>query len=403
MTFNPLEEKGMPIDQQLRSWSDQIGTPYDPNDIDPYTRCRVILMNGIEVESIMFSHQFARHTDVPEITEALARSRRSEQQQQTAVNWLLPAEESTLEITLGYEQVAVDLTAWLARNEPDPYVRQTLEFGLLEDFDHLYRYANLYELLEGKRAERIVDQLTEVTPGRPTLWEHRHPDDDLRCHFDAHSAHPQTKLNALTVVAAEQQTMNYYMTIGNRFMEPIARGLYAEIKEIEEQHVSQYESLLDPAQTWFEQLVWHEYNECYLYHSFLADEPDERIRSLWQLHLDMEIAQLQVAVDLMRRYEGREPAEIGLPTALPEPVSFEPNKAFVRAVLADQVEWTAESTRMGVEPHRRYEGYQKAVNDGVVPSEEVIDLHREQFGREYRLETDGSHPIERLREPQAVS
>lgn len=37
--------------------------------------------------------------------------------------------------TLGYERVAVDLTAWVARSEPDPYLRQTYEFGVLEDFD----------------------------------------------------------------------------------------------------------------------------------------------------------------------------------------------------------------------------------------------------------------------------
>ena len=274
MTFDPLTEQGMPIDQQLRTWSEQAVEPFVSEDVDPYTRCRVILMNGIEVESIMFSHQFARHTDVPEILERLALGRRIEQQQQTAVNWLLPGDESTLELTLGFEQEAVDLTAWLARNEPDPYVRQTLEFGLLEDFDHLYRYANLYEMLEGKRADRIIDALTEVMPGRPTIQEHRHPHDDIRCHTEKHSTHPQTTLNALTIIAAEQQVMNFYMTIGNRYMEPIARSLYAEIKEIEEQHVTQYESLLDPAQTWIEQWVWHEYNECYLYHSFMQQEPD---------------------------------------------------------------------------------------------------------------------------------
>ena len=399
-TFNPLEEKGIAIDDQLRNWSELNVEPYDKDEVDPYTRCRVILMNGVEVESVMFSHQFARNTDVPEIKEKLAISRRIEQQQQKAVNWLIPGEETTLELTLGFEQEAVDLTAWLARNEPDPYQRQALEFGLLEDFDHLYRYANLYEMLEGKKAERIVDQLTEVMPGRPTMWEHRHPVDDVRAHWEKHTAHPQTKLNALTIVAAEQQVMNFYMTIGNRPMEPIARALYAEIAMIEEQHVTQYESLLDPGQTWLENLVWHEFNEVYLYHSFMAQEPDEKIRALWELHCNMEIGQLAVACDLLRTYEGRDPEELGLPTALPDPVSFEPNKEFVRSVLAEQVEWTTDHTEIGVAPHGRYEAYQSIVNSGDVPSEQVIDMHRDALGGEYRLETEGPHPIERLRETQ---
>ena len=52
-------------------------------------------------------------------------------------------------------------------------------------------------------------------------------------------------------------------------MEPIAAGLYAEIAMIEEQHVTHYESLLDPLDSWLKQLVFHEYNEVYLYWSML--------------------------------------------------------------------------------------------------------------------------------------
>jgi hypothetical protein len=402
MTFDPLEHKCIPTDQQIRNWSELNVQPYDTESVDPYTRCRVILMNGIKVESIMFSHQLARHTDVPELREKLAVSRRTDQQEQTAINWLIPGGESTLELTLGYEQEAVDLTAWLARNEPDPYVRQTLEFGLVEDFDHLYRYANLYEMIEGKKAERIVDTLTEVMPGRPTIQEHRHPIDDVRCHFEAHSTHPQTKLNALTIVAAEQAVMNFYMTIGNRPLEPIARALYAEIKEIEEQHVTQYESLMDPAQTWLEQLVWHKYNEVYLYNSMVEQEPDQRIRALFELHLNMQITAFQEAVDLMRRYEGREPVEIGIPAELPTALTFESNKAFVRTILAEQIELSSDRTEYG-SPSARYKDYQKMVNGDGVPTEDVIDQHREQFGEEYRLETEGPHPIDRLRESQPVN
>ena len=62
MPFNPLEEKGIALDDQFRDWSELSPEPYDKDLVDPYTRTRVILMNGAEVESIMFSHQFARHT-----------------------------------------------------------------------------------------------------------------------------------------------------------------------------------------------------------------------------------------------------------------------------------------------------------------------------------------------------
>jgi len=31
------------------------------------------------------------------------------------------------------------------------------------------------------------------------------------------------------------------------------------------------------------------------------------------------------------------------------------------------------------------------------PSEQVIDVHRDRFGADYRIETEGPHPVERLR------
>jgi hypothetical protein len=40
-----------------------------------------------------------------------------------------------LETTIAYEQVAADLTAWMARMEPDPYLKQAYQFGVPEDFD----------------------------------------------------------------------------------------------------------------------------------------------------------------------------------------------------------------------------------------------------------------------------
>src|SRR4051812_32360776 len=278
MSFNPLDETGIAVEDQFRSWSELNVDPYSKIDVDPYTRARVILMNGIEVESIMFSHQFARHTDNVEIKHKLALGRRAEQQQQRAVNGLNPGDQTPLETTIGYEQVAVDLTAWLARHEPDPMLKQALDFALLEDFDHLYRYANLYDLIDGKDAAKLTEHLTEIMPGRPTFIEHRHPFDDVRGHYETHTVDPLSRLHVMTIVAGEQQTMNYYLNHGTDFMDPVARGLYAEIGMIEEQHVTHYESLIDPLDSWLKQLLFHEYNEVYLYWSMHELETDARIK-----------------------------------------------------------------------------------------------------------------------------
>ncbi|POM24908.1 hypothetical protein BTM25_35460 [Actinomadura rubteroloni] len=399
MTFNPLEHRGIPLDRQVRNWPELNVEPVDPDTTDPYTKCRIITMNGIEVEAVLFSHQFSRFCPDMDVKRKLAEVRYIEQQQQKAVNWLLPEQASVLETTISYEQVAVDLTAWIARMEPDPYLKQAYEFGVLEDFDHLYRYSNLYEMIEHRRAEKITGGLTEVMPGRPTLAEHRHPADNVRDPYDRNAADFVSKLHALTLVASEQQTMNFYMNTGPLYMEPIARQLYQEIAMIEEEHVTHYGSLIDPGETWWERLVNHEYNECYLYHSFMETETDPKVKALWELHLDMELAHLQIACDLLRQYDGRDPESIVAPE-MPKPVTFEPNKDYLRHLLATQVDLNTIGAGYVQEAHERFERMQDAVMGGrKPPSERVIDEHREEFGGEYRDQTEGPHPVADLREP----
>jgi hypothetical protein len=92
-TLDPWRERGIPLEQQYRSWKQRIKTPYHKLDVDPYTRVRVILMNGIENECWAYSHHCARCTENPEIKSLLARTRMVEQQQQTTINWLNPADQ----------------------------------------------------------------------------------------------------------------------------------------------------------------------------------------------------------------------------------------------------------------------------------------------------------------------
>lgn len=402
MSFSPLKEKGIPIEKQLRSWSELNVKPYNKNTVHPYTRVRIIFMNGIEVEAAMFKHQWARHTDDLELKKQIALSRRVEQQQQKAVNWLIPANESGLEVTIGYEQVAVDLTAFLAQTEPDPYVKAALDFALLEDFDHLYRYANLLTMVNGKSPHEITGPYTEITVGRPTMLEHRHPFDEVRRHYDAKSASPLTKLHVETIIAAEQQTMNFYMNIGNRPLETVGRGLYLEIAQIEEQHVTHYESLADPRCSWFEMAAQHELNECWLYWSLMQEEPDKYVKGIWETHLAMEVEHFKMACELMKKHEKRDPAEI-FPETLPDPLSFRSNVDYVRKVLEEQVDLQADGTEFVEElpEGSRYFMYQDVYNAGGAPSELVIEERISQKGTDYRQELKGPHPISRYRQPSS--
>ena len=401
MGLNPLAERGIPLERQVRHWSDLNVTPYNPRDVDPGTRARILTMQGIETDAIGCSHQVARQTDHLPTKHLLAMLRGIEQQQQKAVNWLIPGDEGQLELTIGHEQAAVDLTACLARQEPDPYLKQAFDFSLVEHVDQLYRFANLYQLLTGGSAAAITGDRTEVMPGRPTVDAHRHPHDNVRAHYDAHTVDPRSRLHVMTVLAGEQQILAFYMTLGNRFVEPLARGLYLEIAQIQEQHVTQGESLLDPLESPLQQELFRHYNECYLYWSWFQQESDPRIKALWDLHLHMEIEHVRLAGHLLLETEGLDPAEI-LPSELPAAIRIEPDKAYVRDCLATQLDLTAAGTQFvraqALPLNAPSRVYQRLVNSGgLIPSDEVIRALVAKQGHDYRHETEGPHPIPFLR------
>lgn len=373
MTVDLMKEKGIDLDKQLKGWREIIGTPFSKLNDDAFTRVRAILLNGIEMEALRFQHSFARNN--PELRQTLARVRRSEAFQQMMVNWLLPADQSVLETTIAYEQVAVEVTASLAEHEPDPYLAQVYRFGLLEDFDHLYRYSALMDRLTGMDANNIVQCYTDIRPGRPTAQELRYPDDDVRDHYDRNKAKPITKLNALTILAGEQQTQNYYQNFGPTFSDPAARLLYAEIASIEEQHVTQYESMTDPHETWLEKWLLHEATEAYNYYSAMQDEGNSRIRAIWETMLHWELGHFQLVADLFRKTENRDPAEVLGGGKLPEPICFASHRDFVRETLAKEVDLRAAGPRFidvhDEKPDSRSRRYRETLNAKLSPSETV--------------------------------
>src|SRR5690606_2635452 len=90
----------------------------------------------------------------------------------------------------------------------------------------------------------------------------------------------------------------------------LARELYAEIGEVEEEHVSFYESLIDPTETPLQRQVLHELMEVYNYFHCMQQETDSRIKAIWEEFLHMEIEQLHLWGDMLRKYEGIEPEVI---------------------------------------------------------------------------------------------
>ncbi|SHG96574.1 hypothetical protein [Massilia sp. CF038] len=341
MAFSLFDAKGIPLDQQRFTWRDLVQKPISKLDDDAFTRVRVILINGLENEALRFGHMAARFNR--ELRLPLAKVRRCEQHQATMVNWLIAADHSPLETTIAYEQVAIEVTAAIAQKEPDPYLAQVYRFGLLEDFDHLYRYSALLDRLEGKDANNILQSYTDVLHGRPTMEHHRAPEDDLRTPYDAKNAAFLTKLHALTIVASEYQTHDYYMNVGPLFSDPVARQLYAEIASVEEQHVTQYESMLDPQESWLEQWLLHEATECYNYYSCVEQETNHHVKAIWERFLDYELGHFHMACELFKQFERRDPAEV-VTTDFAAPLEFRSQREYVRKVLVNEVDLRADGT-----------------------------------------------------------
>ncbi len=370
MAFDLFSAKGTPLEQQRFTWRDMVGKPISKLDDDALTRVRIILMNGIEIEALRFQHIAQRMSR--DLRQSLARTRRTEQHQATMVNWLIGPDHSPLETTIAYEQVAIEVTAAVAQAEPDPYIAQAYRFGLLEDFDHLYRYAALLDRMEGKDANNILQSYTDILPGRPTVEEHRSPIDDLREPYDRSKAAPITRLHALTITGAEFQTHDYYMNIGPQFSDPVARQLYAEIASIEEQHVTQYGSLLDPQETLLEQWLLHEATEVYNYYSCVEQETNPRVKAIWERFLDYELGHFHHVAELFRQHEKRDPAEL-FQAPLPEPIRFASQRDFVRQVLAQEIDLRANGTQFVNKSQESQASidYRAHINADGSPSESV--------------------------------
>lgn len=402
MNINPFLEKPKKIESTIMSMKMLSPKPYNKDEVDPYTRVRCILMNGTEYEAVWSKHHLNRHCANNDIRRSIGLIRRLEQQQQKLIAALKPADENILETTIGYEQLAVDLTAILAQRQTDKNVKNALDFALLEDFDHLYRYANLLETDMGEHAEKYVGSYTEIMPGRPTVAHHRHPYDTIKHHINNKTADPITKCDVSIITAAEQQTMNYYMNLGAFYKHKVGREIYSEIAMVEEDHVTQYGSLIDPTATPLECQLMHEYIECYLYYSMYNNEVDSSIKQIWEMLYTQEVSHLHEVLKLLRKYENKDWVDVIPNGDFPELLKFSSQKDYVREILAKTVNNTGNKESYinikKLPENAEFFVYQNKFikNAEKMPSHIVITDHIKKFEKDYRVQ-DKEHPIKALR------
>jgi hypothetical protein len=65
-------------------------------------------------------------------------------------------------------------------------------------------------------------------------------------------------------------------------LDELAKQLYSEIADVEEQHVTQYDLLVDPNETMLEKLTLIQLCEAYIYFSCTQTVSDPGIKSIWE-------------------------------------------------------------------------------------------------------------------------
>ena len=183
----------------------------------------------------------------------------------------------------------------------------------------------------------------------------------------------------------------------------IGRQLYQEIGLIEEQHVTQYGSLMDTTTSMLECLLMHEYTECYLYYSCFEDESDAIIKKIWEQYFEQEVSHLHSAARLLKKYENKEWQQCIPNGEFPELLKLHENKSYIRDVLGNTVQNTSKLEQYvpvaEVPKTDIFYSFQNMLNKPIeeVPSHKIINDYISKKGEDYRYQ-DEEHPVENLRD-----
>jgi hypothetical protein len=183
-------------------------------------------------------------------------------------------------------------------------------------------------------------------------------------------------MNVRTLLACKDQTYQYYMNIGPLFADIMARQLYAEIASVEEQHLTEYNSLIDPRETMLEKWLLWEACEAYNYYCAMEQETHPRLRAIWAQFLDYELGQLSYVRGLFERLEGRDAAEV-LPAQLPDPAPYKGQREFISNTRERETRLRAAGGRFIDANYERSEAansvaYRDQMNSGGCPSDAVV-------------------------------
>jgi hypothetical protein len=126
------------------------------------------------------------------------------------------------------------------------------------------------------------------------------------------------------------------------------------------------------------------------------------VKKLWEQNLEMEIAHLHKAVELLKKYENKDWQEVIKDGKFPAPISLHENIDYVRKILGETVQYTtcreAYKRVRDLPKDADFFRFQQTISpsDEIVPSHIVIENFIARRGMDYRYQV-APNPVPELR------
>jgi hypothetical protein len=135
--------------------------------------------------------------------------------------------------------------------------------------------------------------------------------------------------------------------------------------------------MLNPEESVLTKLLLGEACEVWNYAGCLAQETNPRVKALWEKFLDYELGHFQVALELFKDVERRDPETVLGDGKLPKFIQFESHREFVKQTIAREAALRKDGTEFVPEDAegKSSKVYRDAVNAAGSPSSVVSDTY----------------------------
>ncbi len=397
MKNNPFHDQPMASSQQYYNWQQLMSKPLPSNSHCVDRLYNVLLL--ATTQHSMLALDNARHIQDNDIRRRLANISRVQMQQHIRLCTQIPTSNSMLVHAIDICHLQIQLSASISSYENNKYIKQSIDYILLEHSDQLYRLANLANL-DNIDVVQLVDDLVEIMPTRPSICQHLHPHDCIK----RFSNYKQCQLSSIVHItllhAVARYAYQYYSTILAHYPHTTGRQLLAELCHIASQHCSIYGSLVDTYSNQVEILLICQYTQCYSYYLCISNNGKHYMQ-----HYQQQLYNLHSIANILQHSCEKLWQQVLGNGKYPSILQLAGNNDYIRQILTDNISLTSQQEDYvhcaTLEPDCSQCLYQQQLHHPLrkVPSHSVVASHIADKGKDFR-HMHTMHPIEQLEDRQ---